>query len=702
MTLSMPPSSKSELRGLTDRTAQGGAPSAGAHLQGALWLVWASLLTGALWVRSATTIPECSLGIALALTAAIAATALVAAVLLRRTTVWRLCQGMLAVLAGTALLSGERRSWLAAATILLLALGPGLLLTRLCARAPAPPFVALGLGLTVLSLVGLMTSLRKAFPFWPFVLTSAASWVAYLGSRPVGQRRRRQEGQDRRPQPYTLSVAGGLTALLVILMLQASVPDCCFDPVWAHLPLAQAIAEERHAAIPAIWWTMTPHAYHVLAAMAYRLGDVMAAKFLHFLFLLLNAGWAVWFGAKLYGLSAGLGAAALFLTIPLVMWDGTVGNTDMGATFFVASGITAVFEFLRRGGMGWLLAAGSLLGTATAIKYAAPAVFVPLALVLLIEAARRRTLRRLVPGCLFLLLGFMVTAGPWLARTAVLTGNPVFPAFNDAFASPYWPTAWPAGTPVQRFPWTVTQTLRIPWLLTFDSARLGEVPQGAMGTFPLLWLPLLATRWSEIPREGRYLLLIAAGHFVSVFSFTQNPRYQLLTWLLVATVLGGVVGTNRPPGGRKGGAAGILTVAIVLAGLAYSFVSWQSFFPARASFDYLSGRIDREQFLQRTVPAMEMFPYLQNLVPRDGKILTHGVYTTWFAGRYLVPSFLPPVRALFTTPDLSRKQAVGILREYGLRYLLVPSQQQLRLLDLGIATPLLRHAGFTLYEFTLP
>jgi hypothetical protein len=136
---------------------------------------------------------------------------------------------------------------------------------------------------------------------------------------------------------------------------------------------------------------------------------------------------------------------------------------------------------------------------------------------------------------------------------------------------------------------------------------------------------------------------------------------------------------------------------VLSGGLAGSLVAWLGFFPVWPSVAYLTGQVDRQGFLQGTVPAFDALERVRTLVPPEEKILVDGLYATWHARRYLLPSFLPAVRPLFRTPDLSRAEALEILRRRETRYFLAPAAGRYRLLELGIATPLLSHGGFTLY-----
>jgi hypothetical protein len=215
---------------------------------------------------------------------------------------------------------------------------------------------------------------------------------------------------------------------------------------------------------------------------------------------------------------------------------------------------------------------------------------------------------------------------------------------------------------------------------------------------PLLWLPLLVVGWSALGRIERDLLLIAAGNFVVISAFAPDPRYQLTSWLLLAVVLGGVLARSPLLEGWHRGVTRRFVPVILLAGLAYSLVACLAFFPARASLDFLTRTIDRPAFLRRTVPGLDAFEDVQRLVPPDEKIIADGLYATWYVKRYLLLAGLPPVRPLFTKPDLSRAEAVALLGRHGLRYFLAPTTGRYRLLELGIARPLVSRGGFTLYE----
>jgi 4-amino-4-deoxy-L-arabinose transferase-like glycosyltransferase len=652
-------------------------------------LAWAGGLVAALYVHFGGRTPSGHLELGLVLALSVAVIGAGASLLGSRCRPATLAALGIAGLLAVAAFSGALPAWLAAVAVPFLAAGPGLLLGRQLLPRPAPVLLVLALGLAALSQAGFV-ALVVVGGVEPVVLVAGCvvAWGVALTQRALRPPAKAPPTSLSAPERVLL---GALLALVAMLLLAASVPACCFDAVWYHLPVAEAIAEGRYVVMPDLWWTRIPLAYHVLAALAHALGGGVASALLHGVFLALTAAWAGWLGTRLAGRLAGLVAILLFLTIPLVMWEGIVANADLAAAFFGAAGVGAALEFLRDRRPGWLVTAGLLIGTAAGVKSFAAALLLPIAWLLVREHRRGTAGPEFWRGAALLAIGFLLTAGPWLVRTAVLTGNPVFPAFTVNPGA----EGLPGGSAIRTYPWTLGRLLAFPYLLTFNASALAEVPPGSMGTFPLLWLPLVAGRWRQLGQVEKDLLLVAGAYAVAVGVFEPSPRFLLPAWLLVVVVVGSALVAGGPA--LRGLPARVFAGVVLLGALGYSMVAWLSFLPVAASLDYVTGRLDRRAFLQRTVPGFDVFDDVRRLVPPGARVLAAGTYATWHVGRPILPAFLPAVRPLFADPGLSREAALGLLRERGIRYFLAPSSSRFRLIDLGLVTPLASDGGFTLY-----
>ena len=119
------------------------------------------------------------------------------------------------------------------------------------------------------------------------------------------------------------------------------------------------------------------------------------------------------------------------------------------------------------------------------------------------------------------LLGVLISLGPWAWHLETNFGNPLFPYFNDIFNSPLAPSA--SARDIQFIPHTLHDILLFPFIFADNAYRVGEIPWRDW-RIPALYilLPLtLVVRLAlgkprhqqlfVVPFIGRYL--IAAGIF---------------------------------------------------------------------------------------------------------------------------------------------------------------------------------------------
>ena len=191
---------------------------------------------------------------------------------------------------------------------------------------------------------------------------------------------------------------------------------------------------------------MQGYFYPGLDALYYRLFAALNEHPLILEFLLglpyALAAWMVWrIGRKVLpddwpGREALAGAFALF------GMTGAAGFATIGTTMSevvpslpMLAALTIWVEHRRN--WRWLGAAGALAGLSVALKLTLLPSFVAL-LVVVALAEVRRPIAALRAALMFGgtgLVAALVVAGPWLLHNWQLTGNPIFPNFNDVFRS---------------------------------------------------------------------------------------------------------------------------------------------------------------------------------------------------------------------------------------------------------------------------
>ena len=229
------------------------------------------------------------------------------------------------------------------------------------------------------------------------------------------------------------------------------------------------------------------------------------------------------------GAPASVVASAWFLTLTPLLSFTFEPNVDM---IFVAGYLLAALFFLRDalgdGGMGTLalggLAAGGALGTKPT-----GVVFVPVLLglaalaVLLREGSNRRRVRDLA----VVLLAPLVMAGYWYARTALLTGNPLYPLQVSALGR-VWLAGWYGPEVMRRSAYAIPvgdwRALADILLMVFDP-RLAPV-----------WVAALAGAWAwgwlRDPLEGwvwgcSALAVLNVALYWLVIPYRTQQRFML-------------------------------------------------------------------------------------------------------------------------------------------------------------------------------
>ncbi len=167
---------------------------------------------------------------------------------------------------------------------------------------------------------------------------------------------------------------------------------------------------------------------------------LLSCQMLHGLLTLL-AAWCVGRAAAAWGARLGLGsdacgwagavASGLVIATP---WTVVVGSLAYNETPMLLMGAAAMIVALEPTMSAWRkgLLAGVLMGAACGVKPTALLMLAPgMALVLALHTTPREWYRVAIAGG----AAGMVMLGPWLARNALATGNPVFPFAAAVFAN---------------------------------------------------------------------------------------------------------------------------------------------------------------------------------------------------------------------------------------------------------------------------
>jgi 4-amino-4-deoxy-L-arabinose transferase-like glycosyltransferase len=471
-----------------------------------------------------------------------------------------------------------------------------------------------------------------------------------------------------------------LLALIACIGILAAVPPVDRDALTHHLAVPKLYLQHGGMVeIPDVVFSYYPMNLELLYLLPLYFGDDILPKYIHFAFALLTAGLIYgYLKRRLASPFWGLFGAILFLSLPVVVKLSITAYVDLGLIFFSTAAFLQILSWAAGGfHMRRLVWAGICCGLCLGTKYNGMiSLFLLTCLVsvlylrdgakpeagaapgrharLRIEAAgMRATINALAFSTVFAATALAVFS-PWMIRNTLWTGNPVYPLFQSVFRpKPSPPDALSAGEQAVSpsagqesetgwshfairkimFNESLTETLAIPLRIFFqgqdDNPRLFD---GRLNPYLFIfpwfafWCPR-TTGGAPARREARAFAAFAVLYLLYTF-FETDMRVRYVGPMLPPLVILAVLGVQRLAAAVKNAvrpgvsvpAALCLSLAIVWMG-AQNLTYLTDQFRKVDPLSYLSGRLDRAEYIQKYRPEYEVIQYANQHLPLDAKIL---------------------------------------------------------------------------------
>jgi hypothetical protein len=420
------------------------------------------------------------------------------------------------------------------------------------------------------------------------------------------------------------AAAGAMT------LLESLAPATAQDALVYHLAVPDLYVRRGGIVhVPENFFASFPQNVEMLFTLALLIGDARLAGVFHWL---LGAGAALGAGALALriaerpGAGGGAGGAwtatALFASIPTTALIAGWAYVDLGLVFYQLLALLAFLRWWSGEGRSWLALSGFFTGMAGGCKYTGGAIGVVLGALIVVEAAARR---RLLSECLcrFGLFAAVAvgTAGPWFAKNAILTGNPIFPFLHEVFRGRFWDAEralvlgkFLGGWGEARGP---LEVLALPWTLTFRADFFSiERFDGVIGAAFLAGAPLvvLACRWGA---AARLVLAAALGLAAIWLVLTQQIRFLLPALACLAAIIGAALSRLE---GRL--AARAIQGAIALA-CAFNVLTIGTHFAAHDPVPVVFGLETEDEYLAREIPGGDyaVFAHINSRLEPDARVL---------------------------------------------------------------------------------
>jgi len=469
---------------------------------------------------------------------------------------------------------------------------------------------------------------------------------------------------------------GLLVALGSAWLIHAAAPETQHDAVHYHLYLPRLWLET--GLIKPTLVILQSFYYlgaETLYALMMMLGGAEAAKLLSFSVALLCCLAVYCLGREVVGASHGMLAAMLFAFAPLVGWEASTTYVELFVACYFTLTLTAVILAYKSEDDRWFFVAGLCAGCALSFKVLAGILII--LLLVLLTGWRWWSTRRwgaTAASSWYFALGTALTGFPWPLLRLVETGNPVFPLLNNVFRSRFFPeVAFPgflASFGIGKDPIAL---LRLPWDVSFAAQPFGEgLPPIAVGASVLL--ALLASLGQGNGGLVGLVASLAASYWLVWGLSSQYLRYLLPGFpaICVLASLGlEALRKGASTGTRKFGDIVVPFLVLVLLGCGFLGYA-RTFFniPERIPWKVAFGFEGREDYLERVLPAVALYRYLERSTDvATVKLLSLGEPSFLYFSGFADGTWGPYGRTILSAK--SPEQAFETMRSLGFTHVLV-------------------------------
>ena len=450
-----------------------------------------------------------------------------------------------------------------------------------------------------------------------------------------------------------------LIATISCILLLACTPPISRDALIHHLQIPKLYLQHGGIyEIPALKFSYYPMNLDLLYLWALSFGNDILPKYIHMLFGFGTALLLYWYISKRLSKTYALLGSLFFLSIPIIVKLSVTIYVDLGLIFFSTAALLSLFHWIEGGKKKYnaLILAGICCGLAMGTKYNGLLVlflltlFIPVLVLRSTENSSNSSRKALQAAALFFLAALLV-ASPWFIRNTLWTGNPLYPLYDGFFNPQVVQVASGSSTepPVRGvfatrhvlYGENLGQLLLLPLRIFFEGAdddpRLFD---GRLNPF-LLLLPLLAfSRLSTTNKQVKLEKITLAAFCILYFLFAFNSgvlRTRYLSPMVPFLVILSMYGlqnlylfttkhlTSRP-------AANLTILLPVALMLSWNVEYLHQQFQLIAPFSYISGRLNRDEYLKIYRPEYGVMQYANTNLPDSSKILC--IFMGW-RGYYL-------------------------------------------------------------------
>ena len=431
-----------------------------------------------------------------------------------------------------------------------------------------------------------------------------------------------------------------LGILILFILILGATPPVSKDALTHHLAVPKLFL--KHGGIyeiPSMVASYYPMTLDFLYGIPLYFGNDIIPKYIHFTFALLTAWFIFTYLRKQIDTVYGLLGASLFLSTPIVVKLSINAYVDLGLTFFSFASIIYILKWIEKDfNIRYLIISSLFCGLALGTKYNGLLLLLILPCIIIYYSRygeeRLKSLKTVGYGSLFICLALLIFL-PWMIKNYLWTHNPIFPLYDNIFnpqntidRSSFGIFAYRAF--VYQESWW--EMLLLP-IRIFFQGQDGN-PQYFDGKLnPFLLIFSIISFWdsgnknANIRKEKLILFSFICLFFIFVV-FTTGLRIRYLLPIIPPLIVLSVFGIRKmilvfkdiSIESHQGiGKTFVIFLIFISFFLNLNYIAEQ--FRYIRPFDYLTGKLTRDEYIEKYRPEYAVMRYINENLPLDSRLL---------------------------------------------------------------------------------
>ena len=464
------------------------------------------------------------------------------------------------------------------------------------------------------------------------------------------------------------------------LFLHGFLPPIGYDEVAYHLAIPKIYIQNHTLSyIPFIPHSNWPLETEMLFAVGLLISNEIFTHLVNWgCFLLVSVSLFVW-GRRFFGVLGGAVAAALFTFTPMVLKLAGTAMVEMPLALYSFLATISLIDGLDNEKSNELILSAIFAGLAASTKLNAVIVPISLGVFAFFSMSLKNHLSLRSSLKKFFLYGLisLLVVSPWYIKSFVQTGNPVWPFFYPIFDGRNWDQF--GSSNLMNFIYLPNMAINLKnwvftlWVITIEPARFGGLELGYFYVLlmPLSMLAMFFTQEATQRNIIKSLFVIVLIYYTAWFLQTHQTRFLMPALPIIALLsASGIFWIWQKSNCQI---RTVIEIGLIVSFLVSGLGTINASFPyLKNNWLFLTGRISRDELIERYIPGFDTFVYANKNLPQNSLI--------WMAlwesrGYYLDKkySWANPIgqRVIKLEEMKSPEELAKVLNEQGITHILL-------------------------------